>query len=86
MGLSYIHMERLDFQMNRFHSVKVNQATDGLENDRMNSKRRETILRETNIFDILTKYEALTQSEKIATLQYHLLEIGKLTKKSLSPK
>jgi len=51
----------------------------------MNSKRRETILSETNIFDILTKYEALTQSEKIATLQYHLLEIGTLTKKSLSP-
>ena len=75
-------MERLDSEMNRIHYVKVNQATDGLENDRMNSKRRETILRETNIFDILTKYEALTQSEKIATSQYHLLEIGTLTKKS----
>ena len=51
----------------------------------MNSKRRETILRQTDISDILTKYEALTQSEKIATLQYHLLEIGTLTKNSLSP-
>ena len=55
LGLGYVHMERLDTEMNRFHSVKVNQATDGLENDRMNSKRRETILRETNISDILTK-------------------------------
>ena len=51
----------------------------------MHSKRRETILRQTDISDILTKYEALTQSEKIATLQYHLLEIGTLTKNSLSP-
>ena len=85
LGLGYLHMERLDSEMNRFHSVKVNQATDGLENGRMNSKRRETILRETNIYDILTKYEALTQSEKIATLQYHLLEIGTLTKNTLSP-
>ena len=67
--------------MNRFHPVKVNQATDGLENGRMNSKRRETILRQTDI----SKYQALTQSEKIATLQYHLLEIGTLTKNSLSP-
>ena len=51
-------MERLDFEMTRFHSVKVNQAIDGLENGRMNSKRRETILRGTNVFDKLTKYEA----------------------------
>ena len=51
----------------------------------MNSKRRKTISRQTDISDILTKYEALTQSEKIATLQYHLLEIGTLTKNSLSP-
>ena len=51
----------------------------------MNSKRRERILRETNIFDKLTKYEASTQSEKIASLQYHLLEIGTLTKNTLSP-
>ena len=34
---------------------------------------------------ILTKYEALSQSEKIANLQYHLLEIGTLSKNSLSP-
>ena len=51
----------------------------------MNSKRRKTILRESNIFDIPTKYEALSQSEKIANLQYHLLEIGTLSKNSLSP-
>ena len=58
LGLGYVHMERLDFEMTRFHSVKVNQAIDGLENGRMNSKRRETILRGTNVFDKLTKYEA----------------------------
>ena len=79
-------MEKLDSQMNRFHSKKKNvQSTDGSGKGRMNSKRRKTILRESNIFDIPTKYEALSQSEKIANLQYHLLEIGTLTKNPLSP-
>lgn len=78
-------MEKLDSQMNRFHSKKNVQSTDGSGKGRMNSKRRKTILRESNIFDIPTKYEALSQSEKIANLQYHLLEIGTLTKKTLSP-
>ena len=67
--------------MNRFHSQKLVEATDGLEKGRLHSKRRQTILRENNICDILKKFESLTQSEKIASLQYHLLEIGTLTKK-----
>ena len=67
--------------MNRFHSQKLVVATDGLEKGRLHSKRRQTILRENNICDILKKFESLTQSEKIASLQYHLLEIGTLTKK-----
>ena len=69
--------------MNRFHSQKKVEATDGLKHGELNSKRRETILRENNIFDILKKFESLTQSEKIASLQFHLLEIGILTKKLL---
>ena len=68
--------------MNRFHSQKLVEATDGLEKGRLHSKRRQTILRENNIFGILKKFESLTQSEKIASLQYHLLEIGTLTKKN----
>ena len=67
--------------MNRFHSKKVVEATDGLEKGRLNSKRRKTILRENNIYEILTNFESLSQSEKIARLQFHLLEIGTLTKK-----
>ena len=39
--------------MNRFHSQKVIEATDGLEKGRLNSKRRQTILRENYIFGIL---------------------------------
>ena len=37
-------MEKLDSEMNRFHSQKVVQATDGLEKGLINSKRRPTIL------------------------------------------
>ena len=70
--------------MNRFHSKKVVEATDGLEKGRLNSKRRKTILRENNIYEILTNFESLSQSEKIARLQFHLLEIGTLTKKTLN--
>ena len=65
--------------------AKKIQATDGLKHGRLNSKRRKTILRENDIFDILKKFESLTRSEKIASLQFHLLEIGTLTKKNLSP-
>ena len=50
--------------MNRFHSQKKVEATDGLKHGRLNSKRRQTILRENNIFDILKKFESLTQSDK----------------------
>ena len=81
LGLGYLDLNKLDSQMNRFHSQKKVEATDGLKHGELNSKRRETILRENNIFDILKKFESLTQSEKITSLQFHLLEIGTLTKK-----
>ena len=71
--------------MEPFHSNKLVQSTDRLEKGRLHSKRRKTILRETDIFDILTKYEGLSQTTKIAHLQFHLLEIGTLTKAFLSP-
>ena len=71
--------------MNRFHSQKLIEATDGLLKGRLNSKRRQTILRQNNIYEILKKFESLTQTEKIASLQFHLLEIGTLSKKHLSP-
>ena len=71
--------------MEPFHSNKLVQSTDRLEKGRLHSKRRKTILRETDIFDILTKYEGLFQTSKIAHLQFHLLEIETLTKASLSP-
>ena len=78
-------MEKLDSEMNRFHSNKIVQSTDGLENGRMNSKRRQTLLRESNIYDILVNFESLSQSEKITHLNFHLLQIGTLTKDTLSP-
>ena len=46
---------------------------------------RKTILRETDIYDILTMYEGLSQTTKIAHLQFHLLENGTLTNASLMP-
>ena len=55
LGLGFLDINKLDSQMNRFHSQKVIEATDGLEKGRLNSKRRKTILRENNIFDILKK-------------------------------
>ena len=51
--------------MNRFHKLKKIEATDSLKHGRLNSKRRKTILRENDIFDILKKFVSLTQSEKI---------------------
>ena len=76
LGLEFVNMDKLDSEMNRFHSNKLVQSTDGLVKGRLHSKRRKTILRETDIFDILTKYEGLSQTSKIAHLQFHLLEIG----------
>ena len=78
-------MDELDSEMNRFHSNRLVQSTDGLEERRLHLKRRKTILRETDILDILTKYEGLSQTTKIAHLQFHLLENGKLTNASLMP-
>ena len=75
----------INSEMNRFHSQKLIEATDGLLKGRLNSKRRQTILRQNNIYEILKKFESLTQTEKIASLQFHLLEIGTLSKKHLSP-
>ena len=46
---------------------------------------RKTILRETDIYDILTMYEGLSQTTIIAHLQFNLLEIGTLNNASLSP-
>ena len=79
--MGFLDINKLDAEMNRFHSQKLIEATDGLEKGRLNSKRRQTILRENNIFDILKKFESLTQSEKLASLQFHLLQIDTLSKK-----
>ena len=78
-------MKKIDSEMNRFHSQKLVEETDGLEKGRLNSKRRQTILREKNIAQILTEFEGLTQAQKIGGLQFHLLEVGTLTKDNLSP-
>ena len=40
--------------------------------------------KELKFIEILKKFDSLTQSE-IASLQFHLLEIGTLNKKTLSP-
>ena len=78
-------MDKLDSEMNRFHSNKVVQSTDGLEKGRLNGKRRKTILRESNIYEILTGFESLSQTQKLNSLQFHLLQIGTMTKETLSP-
>ena len=66
-----------------FDSQKLVEEKDGLEKGRLNSKRRQTILREKNIAQILTEFEGLTQAQKIGGLQFHLLEVGTLTKDNL---
>ena len=83
--MGFVDMKKLDSEMNRFHSQKLVEETDGLEKGRLNSKRRQTILREKNIAQILTEFEGLTQAQKIDGLQFHLLEIGTLTKDNPSP-
>ena len=42
-------------------------------------------MREKNIAQILTDFESLTQAEKIGRLHFHLLEIGTMTRDTLSP-
>ena len=56
--------------MNRFHSQKLIEATDGFEKGRLNSKHRQTILRKNNIFDILKKIESLTNLKKLPTYSF----------------
>ena len=85
LGMGFVDMKKLDSEMNRFHSQKLVEETDGLEKGRLNSKRRQTILREKNIAQILTEFEGQTQAQKIDGLQFHLLEIGTLTKDNPSP-
>ena len=65
LGLGFLDINKLDSQMNRFHSQKVVEATDGLEKGRLNSKRRKTILRENNIFDILKSLSRFPNQKKM---------------------
>ena len=64
LGMGFVDMKKIDSEMNRFHSQKLVEETDGLEKGRLNSKRRQTILREKNIAQILTEFEGLTQAKK----------------------
>ena len=48
-----------------FQFQKLVEETDGLEKGRLNTKRRQTLLREKNISQILTEFESLTQAKKI---------------------
>ena len=83
LGLGYLDLNKLDSQMNRFHSQKKVEATDGLKHGELNSKRRETILRENNIFDILKKFESLTQSEKMPPYSFICWKLVSSLKKLL---
>ena len=62
--------------ISEFVRTFIVEEIDGLERGRLNSKRRQTILREKNIAQILTEFEGLTQAQKIGGLQFHLLEVG----------
>ena len=71
--------------MNRFHSKKLIEATDGLLKGRLNSKRRQTILRQNNIYEILKKFESLTQTEKLPPYSFIYWKSAPSVKKHLSP-
>ena len=51
--------------MNRFHSQKLIEATDGLLKGRLNSKRRQTILRQNNIYEILKSLSPFLKLKKL---------------------
>ena len=70
--------------MNRFHSQKKVEATDGLKHGELNSKRRETILRENNIFDILTSLSCLPNQKKLPPYSFICLKSALSVKKSQS--
>ena len=47
-----------------FQFQKLVEETDGLEKGRLNTKRRQTLLREKNISQIFTEFESPTQAQK----------------------
>ena len=52
--------------ISEFVRTFIVEEIDGLERGRLNSKRRQNILREKNIARILTEFEGLTQAQKSA--------------------
>ena len=66
-----------------FQFQKLVEETGGLEKGRLNTKRRQTLLREKNISQILTEFEILTQAQKSTV--YSSIFQKQETKDNLSP-
>ena len=80
-----MNQEKVDREIKRFHSQKLIESFDALNFGRLRNKRRETIVRQDKLYDILVEFEGKSNERKVADLKYHLLSCGKVCSKHLDP-
>ena len=71
--------------MNRFHSQKLVESFEALNKGRLRKIRRKTLARESDLNEILSKFEGLPEAKKIDTLKYHILSCGTVCSDKLDP-
>ena len=80
-----MNQEKVDREIKRFHSQKLIESFDALNFGRLRNKRRETIVRQDKLYDILVEFEGKSNERKVADLKYHLLSCGTVCSKHLDP-
>ena len=85
LGLGYLSLDKLDREINRFHSQKLVESFDALNFGRLRKKRRQTLLRQDNLFDLLVEFEGKSDERKVLDLKYRLLACGTVCSNKIDP-
>ena len=62
--------------MHSYHSQKLVENFEGLNHGRLRKIRRRTQVRQNSLYEKLSDFESLPESQQIETMQHHVLSCG----------
>ena len=69
LGFGNCDLKRLNKEMHSYHSQKLVESFEGLNHGRLRKIRRRTQVRQNSLYEILSDFESLPESQQIETMR-----------------
>ena len=84
VGMGYLSEENAYLKLKKFHTRQVALYTQKVVHNKMDLIKKCQRDREKNLLNMLNQFDSLTTEQKLANLEYFLLEFGTYTSEKLS--